>query len=159
MDLTMAQAVNVLTVQDHLFINLQVSKKQHNWNYARLEEAVFYQYGYGTSTDVLGQAARYANNFSRKAPFAAANVATGFVGLLSFLKINGYEFDLAPADAGQWWQILRNSGDATKGKLTEFAQVEEHSQHVEVSDVIQGILSTYSEAIAAMVSEETRMAS
>lgn len=155
----MAQAVHVLTVQDHLFINLQVSKKQHNWNFERLEEGVYYQYGYGKSVDVIGQAGRYATGFSRKSPFAGANVATGFVGLLTFLRMNGYSFELEPASAVTWWQQMRNAGENAKDRLAGFATFGADSHGEEIADLIQWVLTTYAEAITKMVEEEQRLAS
>ena len=66
-------ALQYLTVQDILWINLQVTKKVQHFNYARLEEATFYQYAYGDSNTLLPQAARFVRA-AQKAPSADLNL-------------------------------------------------------------------------------------
>ena len=59
-------ALNYLTVQDMLFLNLQITKSVQPFDYARLEEAVFYQYAPGQSTDLVAQGARFLVGFSKR---------------------------------------------------------------------------------------------
>ena len=54
-------ALHYLTIQDILWINLQVTKKVQHFNYARLEEGTFYQYGYGRSTGSPGRSGSSAS--------------------------------------------------------------------------------------------------
>ncbi len=44
-----SKSLKYLTVQDMLWINLQATKKVQHFRYALLEEATYYQYGYGAS--------------------------------------------------------------------------------------------------------------
>lgn len=146
-----AVALEYLTVQDHLFINLQVSKKKNTWNFARLEEGVYFQYGYGGSTDLFLQAARYATGFPRKAPFdGSGNLATGFVGLIAFLALNGYALNVPVAEAAGWYRNFPT--DAEKGKVhLQGSVVESGDHHPEVESVVNGVLTKYASAIESLV--------
>ena len=66
-----------LTVQDLLWINLQVTGTVNKFDYARLEDGAFYQYGYGKSKDLLAQAARFYPGLKHKAAFTAGNEPSG----------------------------------------------------------------------------------
>jgi prophage maintenance system killer protein len=83
-------ALNYLTVQDILWINLQITKKVQHFNYARLEEATFYQYAYGESNSLFPQADRFLSGFVKMHPFDSGNEATAFVACLAFLQVNGF---------------------------------------------------------------------
>lgn len=109
----MTATLETLTVQDHLWLNLHVTKRAPQWNYAKLEQAVYYQYNYGTSTDLRGQAARYATGFVRSHPFQGGNQATAFLGVLLFLAINGCEIILPTASALDWFHRLTTTGNAS----------------------------------------------
>jgi len=91
-----------LTVQDMLWINLQVTKKVQHFNYARLEEATFYQYGYGASKDLARQAGRFFSGFLKLHPFDAGNEATGFIGCAAFLLLNGSTLNVPDNELGSW---------------------------------------------------------
>jgi prophage maintenance system killer protein len=107
--------LHYLTTQDLLWINLQVTRRVNHFKYAYLEEVMAYQYGYGKSTDLFGQAARFSAGFLRLKPFDAGNAGSSFVSLLAFLEINdqvltepddkacGFFMDVveAPAEAAQ----------------------------------------------------------
>src|SRR3569832_347171 len=97
-----------LTVQDILWINLQVTKKVHHFNYARLEEATFYQYAYGESNSLVPQAGRFIGGFLRMHPFEAGNEATAFVAGAAFLKINGKEINLPDEKAHAWFERIQS---------------------------------------------------
>lgn len=84
------KSLHYLTVQDLLFINLQVDKQVNKFDFAALEDASYFQYGYGSSTNVVEQAARFYRGFLEKAPFTAGNEGTALVGVLAFLTINGF---------------------------------------------------------------------
>ena len=87
-------AIQYLTVQDILWINLQVTGSPQDFRYADLEEATFYQYGYGGSTDLISQAARFLAGFMKKKPLTAGNQETAFFGCLAFLKLNGVDMEI-----------------------------------------------------------------
>ena len=86
-------ALVYLTVQDMLYINLQATKKVNAFDFARLEEGTFYQYGYGPSKDLLRQAQRFSKGFLKNAPFTEGNELTALIGTLAFLEVNGYTID------------------------------------------------------------------
>src|SRR5436309_1228008 len=83
-----------LTIQDILWINLQLTKKVQHFNYARLEEATFYQYGYGASRDLPRQAGRFLAGFLKLHPLDAGNEATAFLGCVAFLLLNGRRINI-----------------------------------------------------------------
>jgi prophage maintenance system killer protein len=94
--------LHYLTVQDMLWINLEVTKKVQHFNYAKLEEATYYQYSYGESTSLLPQAGRFLTGFLRLHPFEAGNESTGLIGCVSFLAINGQTLTLKDEEALDW---------------------------------------------------------
>ena len=98
--------LHYLTVQDILWINHEVTKKVNEYKFAQLEEATFFQYGYGKSEDVLGQAGTFIEGFMKLRPFASGNKATAFVSTLSFLKLNNVDVNLEPAAAATWAKAI-----------------------------------------------------
>jgi prophage maintenance system killer protein len=94
--------VHYLTVQDLLWINLQVSQKVHHYQFARLEEAAFCQYSLGAQTGVETQSARLLSGVLRLKPFDAANEATALVGCETFLNLNGKKLDLTDDQVPAW---------------------------------------------------------
>src|SRR5688572_17256500 len=100
-------SLHYLTVQDVLWINLQVAKKVRHFNYARLEEATFYQYAYGESVGPEPQALRFLTGFVKMRPFESDNEATAFVACDAFLRINGKMLSLKDADALKWFESIQ----------------------------------------------------
>lgn len=94
--------LHYLTVQDVIWINTQVTKTVNEFRYAPLEEATFYQYGYGKSEDVLQQAGNFLRGFLRFRPFSRGNLGTGFIAVLTFLSINGFSVNIEPEDVPKW---------------------------------------------------------
>lgn len=119
-------SLHYLTVQDILWLNLQLMKKVEDFRYADLEEATYYQYGYGASTNLLPQAARFLTGFAKVKPFAAGNDATALIACLAFLKINGV--DLAIEDAATWFHQIK-SGEHEALDAIEKAAKESHDDH------------------------------
>ena len=143
--------LNYLTVQDVLWINLQLTGKVHHYNFAKLEEATFYQYSYGTSTDVLNQAARFYCGFSRLKPLEAGNEATALIGLISFLEANGYDF--LPSDQ----QALKKLGEEpAQDSVLEVLKKETAKAHHEhespLRSIIEGVLDRYPKSASKLVS-------
>jgi death-on-curing protein len=99
-------ALNYLTVQDVLYLSLQITKAPQPFDYARLEEAVFYQYAPGQSEDLAKQGARFLTGFSKMAPFAAGNEACAFAGLVAFLEANGRTLGLGDAEGAAWFRSV-----------------------------------------------------
>ncbi len=94
--------LHYLTVQDMLWINLQATKKVQHFNYARLEEATYYQYAYGESASLIPQAGRFLGGFLKLRPFDAGNESTGLIGCATFLNLNGAHLTLTDDDALDW---------------------------------------------------------
>lgn len=91
-----------LTVQDVLWMNLQLTKRVNHYSAARLEEATHYQYAYGEATGVVAQAARLLSGFSRLRPLEVGNDATALLATLTFLELNGHTADLNEDEIGPW---------------------------------------------------------
>lgn len=139
-------ALHYLTVQDMLWINLQVTKKVNHYNFARLEEATFYQYSYGESKDLVPQAGRFASGFPRLRPFDTGNAATAFVGCLAFLRLNGIYLTMLDAIAYEWFESILSKAKSGTDAIQDKAQMAEQQDHIEpnVRETIQRVLDQYS---------------
>ena len=148
-------ALNYLTVQDILWINLQITKKVQHFNYARLEEATFYQYAYGESNSLIPQADRFVSGFVKMRPFDAGNEATALVACLGFMQINGYSISADANLLGDWFQ--RAIGKATT--VSEISVQAGGGHHTLVPDVrgaIGEILERYAAAIESLYDASVR---
>ncbi|HZH98343.1 MAG TPA: hypothetical protein VEX38_05180 [Fimbriimonadaceae bacterium] len=147
-DASAKETLHYLTVQDLLWINLQVTKRTNKFDFAKLEEASYYQYGYGRSLDILKQAGRFLAGFSKKRPFESGNVETAFVACLSFLLMNGYTLRLPPAEALSWMSRVTSGAINAEEAIPSLAE-EHHDHHTavlpNVQETVQEVLRTYSE--------------
>lgn len=146
----MPRDITYLTVQDHLWINFQVTQRKHRFGFAPLEEATYYQYAYGTSTNILAQAARYAVGFPKKAPFASGNEATAFVGLLAFLQLNGYDIHLADAKGASFLEELAAKPAEAEAMISKIARASHHEHHSSVAEVAKGVIAAYPKTIGKL---------
>ena len=123
------EALQYLTVQDILWLNLQVTKQTNAFDFAMLEEATFYQYGYGGSKDVMAQASRFLNGFIAKNPFGGkGDAATAFLGCAAFLRVNGYELNVPAGEAKAWLErIALKQVDSTQA-IGQLAQPSAHHE-------------------------------
>lgn len=127
-------ALHYLTVQDVLWINLQVTKKVNHFNMVKLEEATFYQYALGASKDVVAQASRFLPGFLKLKPFDLGNAATAFIAFAAFVEINGKVLDLSDEAADSWAKAP--TADSVRAKI-----VDGHDEHHdEVPDIRRKIL-------------------
>src|SRR5579859_856242 len=127
-----AESLKYLTVQDMLWINLQATKKVQHFNFARLEEATFYQYGYGSSRDLARQAGRFLSGFLKLRPFDAGNEATAFIGCASFLLLNGSRLKVTDEGGAQWVDQVRGGQVSAEETMNEFIQPDEGGHGVGV---------------------------
>ncbi|NLH98660.1 MAG: hypothetical protein GX446_04105 [Chthonomonadales bacterium] len=101
-----------LSVHDLVWLNARICGEEQPFNYELLEEAVAAQYGYGDSTDVLGQGSDFVVALAHGRPFASGNLRTALVALCVYLQGNGYTVrapgDPARADVGR---MLLDIGD------------------------------------------------
>ncbi len=135
-----------------LWIHLQVTKRSADFNHAELEESTYYQYSYGSSKDLTKQAARFVAGFKEKAPFAEASVACAFVGLLSFLELNGKSLHLD--DAGGVAFMARCNSSTAEAELSrsiEDLHEHAHSHNPDVRGTISRVIRRYPQTIAALV--------
>ncbi len=137
-------AIQYLTVQDMLWINLHITKESNAFNYATLEEATFYQYGYGGSHDVLGQAARFLKGFMANAPFAGkGDDLTAFVGCVAFLAMNGYQFEVPRAEAGSWIERVKSGQVDVAQAILQLAKPASDHHAPSAIDAMKSALASY----------------
>jgi prophage maintenance system killer protein len=131
--------LHYLTVQDVLWINLQVTKKVQHFQYARLEEATFFQYAYGPTQGLFAQAARFGAGFVRLHPFDAGNAATAFVGLLAFVGLNGHVPTFEDDQALAWFRPIQDgkAGTATLESGFALAEHSERSPRTAIGEVLE----------------------
>ena len=149
-------ALRYLTVQDVLWMNLQITRKVEHFSHARLEEATFYQYAYGEVKGVPAQAARLLSGFSRLKPFEGENDATALLAALVFLEFNNHRLDVADAELLAWAQAARTSLAAARRSIETHAQGEHPHEdgpaHVAgVKEIATEILSRYPKTFAAVL--------
>lgn len=145
----MSSTLHYLTVQDILWINLQITKKVQHFSYARLEEATYYQYAYGESNSLLPQAARFLSGFQRMRPFDAGNEATAFVAVLAFLLVNGQHLSLTDADGSRWFGETGQKASALL-VIQQVAHTDHHSDDghgPSVRDAVASVLAKYASTI------------
>jgi prophage maintenance system killer protein len=148
--------IATLTVQDMMWVNLQVTKRQQAWNFATLEEAVYNQYSYGSSQDLLAQAARFVTGFIKLKPFPAGNEATAFVGLVGFLLMNGRDLHLTDEAALEWINGVWADGTVEGVKAKLEILVEDHDSHDDhgtwdVTGLLNGVLARYAQTVQSLV--------
>lgn len=119
--------LHYLTVQDVVFLNLQVTKTQEEFDYAKLEEATFYQFARGTSTDIVGQCARFLTGFVRLSPFVKGNVACAFAGSMAFLQANGKTLRVTDEDAAVWVRAVLSEPETAQAAIA--ARLEDAPVH------------------------------
>jgi prophage maintenance system killer protein len=127
--------LHYLTVQDMLWVNLQVTKKVQHFNYARLEEATFYQYSYGDSSSLIPQAGRFLTGFLKLHPFDAGNESTALIACATFLNINGAMLKVADADAEAWLDKVMTKQISGLDAVTQSAEPDPHFHDVLKPDV------------------------
>lgn len=79
-----------LTVHDVIWVNTAVTGSPQSYEFDRLENAVYSQYSYGDSRNVLTQAARMFRRLLLDKPFEQGNEWTALVATMTFLRLNGY---------------------------------------------------------------------
>jgi prophage maintenance system killer protein len=143
------RTLEYLTVQDMLWVNLQLAKVANPFNYALLEEATFYQYGYGESHDLIGQAAKFLTGFAKKQPFYGKHDAeTAFIGCIAFLALNGKSLEVPVGETRSWLERV------TSGQIDAKAAIEQlvkpsHDHHPDPAACLKAALAKYGRALTA----------
>jgi prophage maintenance system killer protein len=147
----MASQLHYLTVQDILWINLQVTEKVQHFSFAKLEEATYYQYAYGESRNIARQAARFLTGFPRMSPLDCGNEATAFIGCLTFLQINGLSIELQDAQGAEWLQSVLSKKVDAETAINSIAKPSMHHQgSTGVRATIKGLLSEFACTLLAL---------
>jgi hypothetical protein len=123
-----------LTVQDMLWIHHQVVGDVQPFDYAKLEEATYCQYG---------QAARFLTGFAKMAPFPSGNEAAAFVGFVAFLRANGYDLDASDSQAA-------SMPFADLGQRVEPWLGEEHSEPG-IRGMVADVLSEFPKTVGQLL--------
>lgn len=136
-------ALNYLTVQDVIWLNTQITGTPQAFDYARLEDGVFYQYGYGNSHDVPAQATRFVTGLAKKQAFAAGNRSTALAAALAFCAVNGYGLE---GEAVAW---------AEQG-TGQIVRIEEDEHHYPTpADAAHEVLARYGDEIRSVYQAES----
>lgn len=143
MSATSAPALNYLTVQDMLWLHYQLARRSEPFSYAKLEEATFYQYGYGKSHAIFPQAARFLTGFSKMDPFGSHASVTALLGVTAFLKINGYELNLPDAEAGSWLKRVLSGEIKAEEALDKLAHFGDQHGVPSVQEAMEAALAQY----------------
>jgi len=143
--------VNYLTVQDILWIHLQLCKRVEPFDYAKLEDATFLQYGYGRSVNLEEQAAKFLHGFSRHMPFENGNEAVAFVGAMAFLGINGREFALGDADGAKWAKECFDSASQAAHDVKTRCQTTHDHHEVPVKEAIEMVIERFPKTIKGLL--------
>ena len=139
--------MHYLTVQDMLWINLQLTKQINRYEFARLEEATYYQYGYGTSKSLTAQATRFLTGFSKLAPFSAGSKGSAFVGFVAFLRLNDADLNVKPADVVKWVESAL-ANPAMIESCIAATHSHEHGHNPPTRQMIQSVLTDYAAVLA-----------
>lgn len=145
--------LHYLTVQDILWINLQATKRVNHFSYAKLEEATFYQYAYGESSTLLPQAARFVTGFLKMHPLEEGNEVTAFIGLMAFLRVNGYDAEIADGQARTWFEGIASKREGALESLKSVARAQDHhdmEHSLDVRGAISSVLRDFPETISAL---------
>jgi prophage maintenance system killer protein len=143
--------MHYLTLQDMIWINMQVTKKTQSFNYARLEEGTFYQYAYGQSASLISQTGRFLSGFAQKKPFVQGNEATAFIGAIAFLKMNGMTVNISDDVATGWIDRTIKDSSAAIQALTDVAVPDEgyRADHdPSVREAVHGVMDAYPKTLS-----------
>lgn len=135
-----------LTVQDVLWIHLQIAKKAEKFHYAKLEEAVGYQYAYGKSKDVVSQAARFFWGFQQMSPFEGDNKAVAMAAGITFLKLNGLHLNVGVKELPEWFARVSDRNESKLAIETSVAG-DDHAHHITPREAASSVLKAYESAI------------
>lgn len=152
----MASTLRYLTVPDFLYLNLELTKAEQTYRFDKLEEAVFYQYAYGQSTNLVSQAGRFLKGWRVMKPFAKGNDACAFIGFLAFLRSNGVSLSVSDAEMGAWVAQAWGGGDVDamiEAARTDF-HVHDRDGVVDRREMIESVLEDYPETVKTLLANE-----
>ncbi len=116
-----------LTVQDVMWLHTQVTGSTDDWSWARLEEAVAYQYPYGSRNAIAARAANFALGMVKIKPFPSHNKATAFAAMAAYLALNGHSLHLADNEGADFFLSMLSNPDSAEAMVA--VKLQEHPAH------------------------------
>jgi prophage maintenance system killer protein len=117
-----AERLQTLTLQDLIWLNLVASRRVNAFDYAKLEEAAFRQFGYGGRQDVVGQAASLLEGLIRLRPFAEDNESTALPACGAFLALNGFALRASSEQARDLVSAVKSGSAGVRDALAKVAE-------------------------------------
>ena len=149
------EKLHTLTVQDFIWLNQELTGVRQGFSYALLEEAVYYQYSYGASGQVIEQAARLLIGFAKLRPFDRGSLAASFAGAVAFLRLNGFAFHLAPESAADWAKARFNDPLSATEAIKALTEKESAHHDEPSSRLVMGeAVLRYSSALKLLLETE-----
>ena len=148
--------VHYLSVQDVLWINLQVTKKVNHYRFAMLEEATFCQYAIGSQPSVDTQASRLLNGLIKLRPFDLGNEATALVGCEAFLNLNGRELGLSDDKAPSWIDAVIEGRKSSQSAVQEVSRGYQEGPIGDVKKAISAAISRFDCTIQLLIERNTK---
>ncbi|MCZ7579780.1 MAG: Fic family protein [Fimbriimonadaceae bacterium] len=140
-----------LTVQDMIWLNLQVTRTPLSFDALALEAATHAQYSYGSNNDILKQAGQLLFAFDRKHPFQRGNEATGFVATVTFLAVNGMFLEIEDEGGVSWYRKAIASASSAEESIRNATHEFESKHEGEIVQVARGVMNRYAETTRALV--------
>lgn len=152
--------MHYLAIHDFLWINNVVTGARLPYDPAALEKAMAAQYAYGRSNDPLKQAAFLLKTMLGSPPFAAGNIGTAFLVVMTFLVANGCKPVVAGAEAAV--PILQ----CARGEITASEAIGKLAvpggEGLQPGDTLRKLVSRlchdYAEALAHLAEQEVSAA-
>lgn len=119
------------------------------FDYAQLEQAVFYQYGLGSSTNVVSQASRLLAGFPKNNAFPVGNKAVAFLASAAFLRSNGYDLTVDDSGLSRWldsmWESPSTAAEAVKSAVAS------HGYHGEsLQQIVDDLMERYRRSLEVL---------
>lgn len=147
-----------LSIQDFVWINHKVTRHVHPFEYSRLEDGVYCQYGYGTSKNLFEQAKKLLVGLNSQAPFKKGNRATAWIGFVAFLTCNGAKIKLSDDNALPWLDAFFAGPNAVY--VAESCEVipSELAHDLDVASAIEAASNQFAKTIEKLnAAEETEI--
>ena len=104
-----------MSVHDLVWANALLEGDGVPFDYELLEEAIAAQYGYGDSTDALGQAADFVRAIAVAKPFERGNLRTALLALGVYLEGNGRSVRFSGEDIrAALLDLVQENGDPSR---------------------------------------------
>jgi death on curing protein len=150
--LTAVDTLEYLTLQDIIWINLEVTGEANEFSAERLEEAVFHQYAYRRGADLFFRAGDFLEALLRLRPFDDGNRRTAFLSTVAFLAVNGYALEVTDQQAYSWLKSIIDRQVSGHVAISKAARPSNHTPRA-VRPLIHGLIGRYEHALEALGSE------